>query len=312
MNIRRIVFLLFLVFASIGCSQQKPPECFSIETVNLVKDIVSDLAASTDYPLASQADMESMISVGVPTPTAYDKEVKRFTCEGTISIPNELPSSQNITYHTDPETLIKINNFGSSLCPDERCRNLITFTSQTVNDSHVVSVEGVPKWMLSALAFQAHVVNANQLAKSKAEEIAKKEAMVSSCDAPQILSNLKIMTAARLVAAAEKKLDEDRASFETINLESILAARAQIESALSAIDFEKIDFSPEPIRLSCSANISFPGLPGIIIPVAYALEPINEGNGENQNLYVDIKFNGTYNEHRTLIAIREHLISRMP
>lgn len=310
-TMKHIAALLAASVFAAGCSDQKPPECFSPETISLVKDIVGQMAESKEFPLASRSEMASLVQVGTPTPTAYDKEVKRFTCEGSLTIPSQLPASTHITADTDPDTLQMIAAAGEALCPNGKCQTMVNFTSQTVNDGHVVSVDGLPRWMASALALQAQVQAANRNARSLAEDIAKKERLVMACDDPNTIKHLKRLYAESLIKTAEQQLAANKTRFIPITPADIQRAQTKIDAELSVDEPMKVKFTPNPIRMSCTARVSFTAAPTYSVPVPYYIEPVEGTNGEQSNLFVDPDFTADGSAYR-VIAMRDFLAERMP
>lgn len=314
MNTTKHFFALLTTVVATGCSQQKPPECFSPDTVGLVKDVVAQMAEGKDAPLASRAEMVSLVQIGTPTPTAYNKDVKRFTCEGMLTIPNQLPTAEHITSDTDPDTLQKIIAAGDVLCPDGKCQTMVNFTSQTVDDRHVVSVEGLPRWLISALALQAQVQVANRNAKALAEDIAKKEHLVLACDHPDTIKHLKLAYTERLFEAAEQQLAANKSRFIPVKSSEMLQAFARLDAELSVDAPTKISFTPDPVRITCTAKVSVTASysQAYSVPVVYEMEPVEGSNGSQSNLYVTPDFPGADTGYRSVIAMREFLAERMP
>lgn len=64
-----------------GCSQPKPPECFSPEATTALRQIIAGMGEGRRYPRASKEVMASLITVEAAAPTAYDESIQRYTCQ---------------------------------------------------------------------------------------------------------------------------------------------------------------------------------------------------------------------------------------
>lgn len=168
-----------------GCSQPKPPECFSPETTTALRQIIAGMGGGSRHPRASKEAMADLITIEAAAPTAYDESIQRFTCQAQVSVPDRIPPHESITPETDRETAMMIIEMSAaaaasgSICGTS-CSDMIQYTSQLANKEHIVSVTGLPAGMSVALALVAHVAAADAAAKPKLDAI--KSAITSNAN----------------------------------------------------------------------------------------------------------------------------------
>lgn len=247
--------LLTVSLALTACSDNKPPECFSPATKSLVVQALTELALKQGMKLAQSNDLQRIIEIRTPTPTAYEESIKRFTCEAELVVPSTLPATPNITQETDLVSFYVIHDpdLSNGLCQGESCEGMFKFTTQLVNDSHVVSVSDVSKRLLDAAALYAHLVAADRAAASKAQALAKQEAALPKCDDSALIDTVKT-SALRLMIDKADKLLRDLDPRQTVP-EAPPGYERGFVSSFALAEIQRDHYDGANKRLNCTAKL---------------------------------------------------------
>ena len=167
-----------------GCSKE-PPACNSPETLNLVKQIVSEQVDKSIFYKANPVDIAQMLEVRLPAPTDYNEKIKKYSCSGTLELAeaNFKDLGKRVTETLGKEaSLAFIDMFEKSAiadfsligsqknCKEGKCSANIEFSSQIVGDSVQVGVTGRYALMLVLAGAASHaeglITSARQDSKS--------------------------------------------------------------------------------------------------------------------------------------------------
>lgn len=129
-----------------GCSQE-PPGCGDPNTVALLKQIMREQLLPEKWKAVSAATFDKGTRVELPVPSKFEKEIKKFSCEARMSVdasagldPETMLAFAMIVGLTDNQTDLKAVTVKDG---EKRYNYTIKYTSQNVDDQHIVRIDGV-------------------------------------------------------------------------------------------------------------------------------------------------------------------------
>jgi len=177
----KLAYLPFIsLYFLMGCSQE-PPKCSDESTLGIVKQII--INKITDLEDISQKDISDNIKFEFPRASAFNKEIKKFTCEsklvagGTYQIPIQYESQFDdnnqhivsvfgmlpgdfIQIKVAVGALIKVNNNTSDL--EDPCKKIYeVYIDECINSSYIEK-EGLSRISQSNFEFYSNMVTENK------------------------------------------------------------------------------------------------------------------------------------------------------
>lgn len=95
---------IILTVVLLACSKE-PPKCSDPETITLVKQIiVENYVKNQSKGKLSDKELQDKLQIQYPRATSYDKDIKKYNCEGTLVIPGKGdPFKIDIKYSSQQE-----------------------------------------------------------------------------------------------------------------------------------------------------------------------------------------------------------------
>lgn len=127
------IFIIILPFLS-GCAQD-PPKCSDVETLSLVKQIISNKLRIKNL---SEQEVKNNLEFEFSRASAFDKSIKKYSCQAKlIAGKYELPISYESQLDDQNQHIVLVDNFADSDLYN--IKNEITSTIKDVNTKKVIS-----------------------------------------------------------------------------------------------------------------------------------------------------------------------------